>query len=225
MDERRTGDTSGLASRASRTMFRYGNRLLAVPLHRAGLAAWLGNPVTGCQLLLTTTGRRTGLPRPTPLGYIVAEGCAWVLAGYGPSTLWLGNLLADPAVQVRLPARPPFAATAEPVDDPAVRARIVPALVRSMPLPGCSIGANVWTASDERILALVDWVPLVRLQPADAPLVAGPDDPGGWGWTWRQGLVALVGAAAFRVLWSRRPRSRRRGRVGQPGPSAEGPGS
>jgi deazaflavin-dependent oxidoreductase (nitroreductase family) len=197
-------DTSGIGWRLSRTAFRYGNRVLAVPLHRAGLAAWLGNPLTGCQLLLTTTGRRSGLPRQTPLGYLVAEGSAWVLAGYGPSTLWLRNLQAEPRVEVRLPGREPFAATAVVVDDPAARRRIVPALVRSMPLPGCSIGTNVRTAPDERILELVDWVPLVRLQPLDGALDAGADDPGGWGWVWRQGLVALVCLALLRTLAGRR---------------------
>lgn len=199
------GDTSGAGWRISRLLFRYGNRLFAVPWHRAGLAAWLGNPLTGCQLLLTTTGRRSGLPRWTPLGYLVAEGSAWVLAGYGPSTLWFRNLLADPNVELRLPGRMPFAATAEIAEAPEVRARIVPALVRSMPLPGCMIGTNAWTATDERILGLVAWVPLVRLRPRSGPLVPGPDDPGGWGWTWRQGLVALVILAALRMLRRRRP--------------------
>ncbi len=200
-----------LASRASRSAFRWLNRLFAVPVHRAGLAAWLGTPLTGCQLLLTTTGRRSGLPRFTPLGYIVAEGSAWVLAGYGPSTLWFRNLLVEPRVTVRLPARRPFDAIAEPVDDPEVRARIIPALVRSMSLPGFSIGTNVLTASDERILELVCWVPLVRLTPEGPALVAGPDDPGGRGWVWRQTAVALAVLAGLLVL-RRRPR-RGRGRA------------
>ena len=193
------GDTSGAVWRLSRLLFRYGNRLFVVPWHRAGLAAWLGTPLAGSQLLLTTRGRRSGLLRPTPLGYIIAEGSAWVLAGYGPSTLWFRNLLADPSVEVRLPGRAPFGATAEAVDDPAVRARIIPALIRSMPLPGCMIGTNIWTATDDRILDLVSWVPLVRLRAPDGPLVPGPDDPGGWAWTWRQGLVALVLLAALRL--------------------------
>ncbi len=193
-------DTSATGWRLSRTMFRYGNRAFVVPLHRAGLSAWLGNPLTGCQLLLTTIGRRSALPRHTPLGYLVAEGAAWVLAGYGPSTLWLHNILTDPRVEVRLPGREPLAATAAVVDDPDVRRRIIPALVRSMPVPGCSIGANVWTAPDERLLELVDWVPLVRLRPVEGPLDAGPDDPGGWGWVWRQGLAALVCLAALRTF-------------------------
>jgi len=185
---------------ASRVMFRHANRWLAVPVHRAGLAAWLGTPLTGCQLLLTTTGRRSGLPRHAPLGYLVAEGAAWVLAGYGPSTHWYRNLLADPVVDVLMPGRPPFRARAEEALDPAVRARIIPPLARSMDLPGSAIGTNVMTASDERILELVAWVPLIRLTPDGPPLVAGPDDPGGLGWVWRQAVVLVLSLLALRTF-------------------------
>lgn len=197
----------GITSARSRAMFKTVNRWFAVPVHRAGLAAWLGMPLGGCQLLLTTTGRRSGLRRDTPLGYFVTEGAAWVLAGYGPSTHWYRNLLADPAVEVLMPARPPFRARAEEILDPAVRARIIPPLVRSMGLPGSVIGANPATVTDERILELVAWVPLVRLAPVGEPLIAGPDDPGGTGWIWRQltlltiaALVVWMKASAIRAL-------------------------
>ena len=196
---------AGLLARASRTAFRYANRIGMVPFHRAGLAAWLGNPLTGCQLLLTTTGRKSGLPRFTPLGYLVADGAAWVLAGYGSTTLWYRNLVADPAVEVLLPARPPFAAHATEILDPALRARIIPRLVRSMALPGTAIGCLPWSAPDERILELTAWVPLIRLESADGgTLVAGPDDPGGLGWTWRTLTAALATAAAIRAARRRR---------------------
>lgn len=195
----------GVMSRASRTAFRYANRCAMVPFHRAGLAAWLGNPLTGWQLLLTTTGRRSGLRRPTPLGYLVADDAAWVLAGYGPSTLWYRNLVANPDVEVLLPARPPFAALATETLDPAVRARIIPLLVRSMALPGAAIGDLPWRASDERILELTAWVPLVRLAPVeDGLLIAGPDDPGGLGWTWRTLAATLATAIAWRAIRGRR---------------------
>ncbi|HEX7399061.1 MAG TPA: nitroreductase family deazaflavin-dependent oxidoreductase [Candidatus Limnocylindrales bacterium] len=197
----------GALSRASRAAFHYANRCAMVPFHRAGLAAWLGNPLTGWQLLLTTTGRKSGLRRPTPLGYLVEDGAAWVLAGYGPSTLWYRNLVANPAVEVLLPARPPFAAQATDILDPAVRARIIPLLVRSMALPGALIGDLPWRASDERILELTAWVPLIRLSPADgSTLEAGTDDPGGLGWTWRTLAATLVTAAAWRALRSCRRR-------------------
>ena len=123
-------------SDASRTAFKYGNRYGMVAVHRAGLSSWLGNPLTGWQCLVTTTGRRSGLPRHTPLGYLVVDGAAWVLAGYGPSTFWYRNLLDDPRVTLLLPGRPPIAALATEARDPSVRARIIPALARSMALPG-----------------------------------------------------------------------------------------
>ena len=197
------GVASGL-SRASQTAFRYANRYAMGPLHRAGLAAWLGNPLTGWQLLLTTTGRKSGLRRPTPLGYLVADGAAWVMAGYGSSTLWYRNLLADPRVDVLLPARPPFAADATEIRDPTVRARIIPRLARSMALPGTMIGCLPWSAPDQRILELTAWVPLIRLTPADGPgLVPGPDDPGGLGWTWRTLVSTLATLGAIRLLRGR----------------------
>ena len=189
-------------SDASRTAFKYGNRYCMVPFHRAGLAAWLGNPLTGWQGLLTTTGRRSGLARHTPLGYLVADGAAWAMAGYGPSTLWYRNLLDDPRVTLLLPGRPPIAALATEERDPSVRARIIPALARSMALPGALIGCFPPTASDERILECVSFVPLVRIAPADGSALAlGPDDPGGLGWAWRQTLalgVSLLAIRAFR---------------------------
>jgi len=184
---------------ASRTMFRHGNRYAMVPFHRAGLAAWLGSPLAGWQCLVTTTGRRSGLPRHTPLGYLVADGAAWVMAGYGPSTLWYRNLLDDPRATLLLPGRPPIAALAAEERDPSVRARIIPALARSMALPGMLIGCFPPTATDERILACVAFVPLVRIAPADgSALAAGPDDPGGYAWAWRQALA--VGATIAGIL-------------------------
>lgn len=189
-------------SDASRIAFKYGNRYAMVPFHRAGLAAWLGSPLTGWQCLLTTTGRRSGLARHAPLGYLVADGAAWVLAGYGPSTLWYRNLLDDPRVTLLLPGRPPLAGLATEVRDPSGRAAIIPALARSMALPGALIGCFPPTATDERILECVSFVPLVRIVPADgSALAAGPDDPGGLGWTWRQALALGVTFLGIRSLW------------------------
>jgi deazaflavin-dependent oxidoreductase (nitroreductase family) len=195
-----TGAARALSD-ASRILFRYGNRYAMVPFHRAGLAAWLGSPLSGWQCLLTTTGRRSGLPRHTPLGYLVADGATWVMAGYGPSTLWYRNVLDDPRVTLLLPGRPPIAALAAEEVDPSVRARVIPPLCRSMALPGAMIGCLPATSTDERILECVAWVPLVRIAPADGSLLAaGPDDPGGLGWTWRQALAVGTTIVGLRAL-------------------------
>lgn len=188
-------------SEASRGAFRYANRCGMIPFHRAGLAAWLGNPLSGWQCLVTTIGRRSGLRRHTPLGYIVMDGAAWVMAGYGPRTLWYRNLLDEPLVELLLPGRPPIAAIAEEVRDPGIRALVIPPLCRSMALPGAMIGCFPPTATDERILECTSWVPLVRITPADGrTLLPGPDDPGGRGWIWRQAVALGAGLLLLRAL-------------------------
>jgi len=52
-------------------------------------------------------------------------------------------------------------------------------------------------------------IPLIRLTPLGEPLLAGPDDPGGRAWLWRQGVVALGILLIARLLTGlRRPRPR-----------------
>lgn len=191
---------AAVASEASRRAFLVANRFGMIQLHRAGLSAWLGNPLTGYQLLLTTTGRKSGLRRDVPLEYIVAEGSAWVMAGYGPKTQWYRNLQVDPRVEVLLPGGRAIAGTAEEILDPAVREQMIVALCRACGLPGFMIGANPWTAPAEEILRLVAWVPLIRITPVSGALAAGPDDPGGLAWIPRQAIALLATVVAARAL-------------------------
>jgi deazaflavin-dependent oxidoreductase (nitroreductase family) len=181
--------------------FRHANRWFVVPLHRAGLAVWLCSPLAGWQCLLTTIGRTSGLRRDTPLGYIVMDGAAWVMAGYGPRTQWYRNILAEPRVDLRLPGRRPFIALAEEVRDPDLRARVIPPLCRSMALPGAMIGCVPATSTDERILDCVSWVPLLCIRPADgSALLPGTEDPGGRGWIWRHVAMTAITAGLLALL-------------------------
>jgi deazaflavin-dependent oxidoreductase (nitroreductase family) len=183
------------------------NRWFMVPSLRLGLGAWLGTPFGGYILMLRVRGRKSGLIRETPLSYYVAEGCAWVMAGFGDRTEWFRNLQVDPVVEVWLPGRV-LPCRAEEVADPEVRARILPALTRAAGVPGTMIGCNPWSAPDERILEALSAIPLVRLAPVSGPIAAGPDDPGGLAWTWRQGLVLVITIWLLRAGWGRRPRGR-----------------
>jgi deazaflavin-dependent oxidoreductase (nitroreductase family) len=69
------------------------------------LLAWqLGIPPPG-DALLETTGRRTGLPRRTP----VCDGrdgeTFWLVAQHGPRADWVKNIRANPRVRVRFRTR------------------------------------------------------------------------------------------------------------------------
>ena len=178
------------------------NRYAMTPIQRAGLGAWMATPLMGYMLLLRVRGRKSGLVRETPLSYLVADGSAWVLAGFGHSTEWYRNLLVDPHVGLVLPGRgaDPIPSIAEEAPDPADRARIMPALVRATGLVGFTIGVNPWTAGDEAVLKVLDWIPLVRITPEAGPIEPGADDPGGRAWIWRQALAMAASVLAWRLL-------------------------
>ena len=181
------------------------NRWLMVPALGAGLGRWLATPIGGYLLLLRTRGRRTGLERDAPLSYLVEEGSVWVLAGFGPVTNWYRNLLANPEVEVQLPGRH-LRCRGEEVLDAEVRRRIAPRLVRATGLPGALIGCNPWTATDQRILEQIEGVPLLRLRIESGPIEAGPDDPGGRAWIWRQSMLAVAALGFLRILRAGRGR-------------------
>jgi deazaflavin-dependent oxidoreductase (nitroreductase family) len=82
-------------------------------LYRSGLAPVLGRLV----LLLTTTGRKSGLPRVTPLQYEEIDGAIYVASARGTRADWFRNILADRCVKVRIKSRE-FDGLAEPVTDP-----------------------------------------------------------------------------------------------------------
>jgi len=182
------------------TAFKVFNRWFMVPAHHAGLGAWVSTPVGGWILLLRVRGRKSGVVRETPLNYVVESGSVWVMAGFGRTSEWYRNLIADPGVEVRLPGRR-FACTAEEVLDPAVRSRMIPRLVRATGLPGTMVVPLPWTTPDEEILDAVPWVPLVRIRARDGtPIEAGHDDPGGDAWVWRQALAVAATFIAWRLV-------------------------
>ena len=110
-------------------------------LYRSGMAPLLGRLV----LLLTTTGRKSGLPRVTPLQYEEIDGAIYVASALGAKADWFRNLLANPCVKVRIGSNE-FDALAEPVTDPcriadflelrlARHPKMVGAILKSVGLP------------------------------------------------------------------------------------------
>lgn len=67
-------------------------------------------------LYLTTTGRRTGLPREIEIWFVAWGGGLYVLAEHFHRAQWVKNILREPRVRVRLEARA-FGATARVLDE------------------------------------------------------------------------------------------------------------
>jgi deazaflavin-dependent oxidoreductase (nitroreductase family) len=84
----------------------------------------IGLPIfSGFVLLLTTTGRKTGKVRQTPLEYRIETetDCYIVMAGWAGKTDWYRNARANPNVQVQV-GRRKFQALAEPLAEEDVAA-------------------------------------------------------------------------------------------------------
>ena len=159
--------------RLVRTLFKGGTRAYRGPLARL-MGAY-------AMLLLTTTGRRSGLPRRTVLTFQQLDGRYLVLAGMGTRSDWYRNLLAQPNVEVRIGARR-FAATAEPVLNPERRRALAPGIAEQWdrfgpprvlrrllrPFAHFDYDAELAYAA-----AHAEDLPMVELVPANAP----PPDP------------------------------------------------
>ena len=89
-------------------------------------------------LLLTTTGRKSGLPRMTPLQYEEHQGIIYIASARGQQADWFKNLEVDPQVRYQIRGES-FAAVAEPITDPKriadfleLRLRRHPVMIRLM---------------------------------------------------------------------------------------------
>ncbi|MFQ6134855.1 MAG: nitroreductase family deazaflavin-dependent oxidoreductase [Nitrososphaerales archaeon] len=105
---------------------------------------WLGlGPIVGrLILLLTTTGRKSGLPRVTPLQYEEIDGVIYVAPARGRKADWFRNILSDPRVEVRVKSER-FQGVAEPITDSA---RIADFLEWRLQRHPRMIGAMLWFA-------------------------------------------------------------------------------
>lgn len=77
----------------------------------------LGPLLAGKVLLLTTKGRKSGLPRTTPLQYEQIGSAYYVGSMRGASADWYQNLVSDPCVTLQI-GRELIEAVAEPIEDP-----------------------------------------------------------------------------------------------------------
>jgi len=130
-------------------------------IYSVGLGSLIGRTV----LLLTTTGRRTGRRRTTPLQYEEIDGSFYVAAARGPTTDWLRNLLSDRHVELRVGSRR-FKGTARVLSDPEQiadflelrvrrRPRLMPLILRAGGMPADPTREDFVAYARQRPLAII----------------------------------------------------------------------
>ena len=87
-------------------------------IHRVLYAIGLGPVIGRIILLLTTTGRKSGLKRVTPLQYEKIGADYYLGAARGVKADWVRNIQSNPQVELRVGAKQ-IQGTAEVVTDPS----------------------------------------------------------------------------------------------------------
>ena len=86
--------------RRKRRVVTFFHRYVANPVNRR-----IAGRLPGGMALLETTGRRSGLPRRTPIGGRLDGGSFWLVSDHGRRSHYVRNIEADPRVRLRLRGR------------------------------------------------------------------------------------------------------------------------
>src|SRR3989442_1796807 len=108
-------------------------------------------------LYLTTTGRKTGLPREIEIWYVESDGRLYILAEHGHKAQWVQNILSNPRVNIRLAEKQSdgLARVLDPDKDDAVYLK-----ARQLALDKCGWGDGL--PVEIRLVRLARWGPSVR---------------------------------------------------------------
>jgi deazaflavin-dependent oxidoreductase (nitroreductase family) len=137
-----------------------------VVLYKCGLHCVVSQHV----LLLTTTGRKTGELRTTPVGYTLdpTTNTYYIVAGWKGKSNWYRNALTNPAVRA-IVGKSRFDALAAPVDETVV-AKLLAEYARRNPFAGRLLLKLTGIVSDgtyETFLKMAPFYPTLAVRRTD----------------------------------------------------------
>lgn len=166
-------------------------------LWRLDMGRWfeLAPALSGRVLVLTHTGRTSGLQRRQPLNYAVVEGDLCCVAAFGEISDWYRNVLAEPNVEVWLPDGW-WAGVAEDASDAPDRLRLIREVLIGSGFAAYVAGLNPRQMTDEALEAESRDYRLLRIRRTDPR--TGPGGPGDLGWVWQLTTFLLLGLGLLR---------------------------
>ena len=176
-----------------RQSFKQLNKFMIL-LWRLGLGKWVNFWPEGLGqiLVITHTGRKSGLRRQTPVNYACIDGTVYCTAGFGAGSDWYRNILANPSVQVWLPEGW-WKGTARDISDSPERLPILrEVLIKSGFAASTFGGVKPRLISDLELLQLTESYRLVQIKKEEK--LSGPGGPGDLIWVWpAAALLSLTG--------------------------------
>lgn len=168
----------------------------------------LGNrpELSGCIMVITHWGRKSGRLRRTPVNYARIEGDYYCVAGFGKAADWYRNLVANPQVEVWAPEGW-YAGVAEDVSEwPAERrAPVVRAVLYNSGFAARAAGIDVTEMAASEILQATADYRLVRISGLEPR--TGPGGQGDLVWVWPLLVTKLAVIVAWLLVRGRRGRA------------------
>ena len=176
--------------------FKYFNRFM-LWMWRLGLGPILnmGPAIAGRYMVITHTGRKSGLKRRTPVNYAVVDDEVYCTAGFGSVSDWYRNLIANPQVEVWLPDGW-YAGIAEEVTQPEARLPLLRAVLIGSGFPALAAGVDPAKMTDEELDAVTKEYRLIHIRRVAAR--TGKDGPGDLAWVWPLAVLILLPLVLFR---------------------------
>jgi len=181
--------TNPQVERGLRKIFKYFNRFMLL-IWRLGLGSWFQfwPKVSGQVLVITHTGRKTGLMRRTPVNYALVDGEIYCIAAFGDQTDWYQNILKHPDVEVWLPGSR-WAAVAEDASDNGERTEFIRQVMIGSGFAAYLFGVNPHIP-DERLDEITANYRLIRIHRQEAR--TGEGGPGDLAWIWPLATFILL---------------------------------
>ncbi len=166
-----------------------------IGLWRLGLGPWLGlrPDVWSHIMVLTHTGRTSGLRRRTALNYALVNGEIYCMAWAGSD--WYRNLVRNPQVEVWLP-NGWWCGLAEDVSDSSERLYLMRQLIIASAFVGRLAGFDAHTMSDQELAKATAPYRLIHIKRTGAR--TGPGGPGDLAWVWPLATMILLPMVLFR---------------------------
>jgi deazaflavin-dependent oxidoreductase (nitroreductase family) len=176
--------------------FKQFNRFLML-MWRLGLGRWVNAwpEVGGRIMVITHTGRKTGIKRQTPLNYTIADGEIYCTAGFGSKSDWYRNIMANPEVEIWLPDGW-WAGVAEEVTDDQVRMPLLRQVLIDSGFAARAAGIDPVTKTNEELNTATADYRLIHIRRTKA--CTGPGGPGDLAWVWPLATLILLPLVLFR---------------------------
>jgi deazaflavin-dependent oxidoreductase (nitroreductase family) len=176
--------------------FKYFNRFMML-MWRLGLGPWINAwpQVGGRIMVITHTGRKTGIRRHTPVNYTIVDGQVYCTAALGSISDWYRNIMANPEVEVWLP-NGWWVGMAEEATDARMRMPLLRQVLIDSGFAARAVGIDPATVTIEELDTKTSGYRLIHIRRTEPR--TGPGGPGDLSWVWPLVTMILLPLVLFR---------------------------